>query len=241
MFSRNSDESKKLLEEMRKAYKTMNAYDLHKYLKELYSKFDGNYKEYNWYERNAQLDIGTKVEFGGNYPDWSEVIKSITFKELDNEPAEYLYEVNYGYHEVGVGRYIGNDRDTIYFFADELTPIEMTNRERWEKMKNGTAKDKRLLDKVGEVINKFKFVDNYDDTVIQIFEYAIGSIAYSIKKYKFKYIVELAYELEQYYHYYRNCRYIPDDDCVPVARELMISIYGYEPPLEHEDSKVELR
>lgn len=222
MINRNSDESKKLIEEIRTAIKTMNSYALDKYFSDLYLKFDENFGEYRWYINNAQLDIGTEVKVADHdyISGWGGVIKSITLKESDDAPAEYIYEVDLGHG------YIRN------YLASELEPEKMTNKEKWVKMKNGTAKDVRLLEKVGEVINKFKLVDD-ESNVFKLNECAIGSIAYSIKTIKFDYIVELAYELCEYYHYER-CHSIPQEDSIPIARKLMISIYGYEPPLEYE-------
>ena len=98
-------------------------------------------------------------------------------------------------------------------------------------MKSGTSKDKRLFEKVREVINKFNSEDLYGNRCpYHDYECEVGGIAYLIKKTKFTYITEFAKELCNYNYL---C-YIDFEDCIPIARELMIAVYGYEPPLEME-------
>ena len=226
MIDRRSDESKNLIIEIREAIKTMNPYKLRKYFHELYLKFGDDLEdneECYWHIRNARLDIGTKVEETGNYPYWG-IIRNIIFSEFKNAPAEYIYEADFDF-----GR--------SQYFLSELVPVITYNKEKLKIMQNGTHKDKKLLNKVSEVINKFKLADEFNYADFQIGENEIGTIAYSIKTYNFDYIVELAYEISHCYDYsdYGDKRYhIAQEDCIEIARELMISIFNYEPPLEEE-------
>jgi len=182
---------------------------------------------------SAELDIGTLVDIGSGsiYQDWIGAIKNIAFNDLD---AKYIYEVD-----------LGNGYSTHCFASDLMPVTAMSKNEKLKKIKNGTHNDKRLLDKVAEVLTKYDPEDlwgtNRDPYEWEYYvggiggvlrektiECEIGAIAYLMKTTEFNYITELADELFTYYPSYLSCSM---DDCIKIARELMISIYNYEPPL----------